>query len=51
MKLCRHYLSTDPAATGDYVRAYREMWDAPTRSLRRVVAFDCCRDFPRRPFH
>jgi hypothetical protein len=27
-KLCRHYFSVDPAATADYVRAYREMWES-----------------------
>jgi hypothetical protein len=26
-KLCRHYWEIDPAATADYVNAYREMWD------------------------
>ena len=29
-KLCRHYWSTDPAATADYVNAYREYWDSGT---------------------
>jgi hypothetical protein len=27
-KLCRHYYFIDPAATADYVRAYRDMWDS-----------------------
>ena len=27
-KLCRHYFSVDPAATADYVRTYREMWES-----------------------
>jgi len=27
-KLCRHYLSVDPAATAEYVHAYRKMWDS-----------------------
>ncbi len=27
-KLCRHYYFIDPAATADYVRFYREMWDS-----------------------
>ena len=27
-KLCRHYWDIDPAATGDYVNAYREYWDS-----------------------
>lgn len=26
-KLCRHYWDIDPAATADYVNAYRECWD------------------------
>ncbi len=25
--LCRHYWAIDPAATADYIRAYRECWD------------------------
>jgi hypothetical protein len=25
--LCRHYFSQDPAATAEYIHAYREMWD------------------------
>ena len=27
-KLCRHYWEIDPAATADYVNAYREYWDS-----------------------
>ena len=27
-RLCRHYSEIDPAATADYVRFYREMWDS-----------------------
>jgi hypothetical protein len=27
-KLCRHYYFIDPAATAEYVRIYREMWDS-----------------------
>ena len=27
-KLCRHYWNIDPAATADYVNAYREYWDS-----------------------
>jgi hypothetical protein len=27
-KLCRHYWDIDPAATVDYVNAYREYWDS-----------------------
>jgi hypothetical protein len=26
-QLCRHYLAIDPAATADYIHAYRERWD------------------------
>ncbi len=25
--LCRYYFMLDPAATADYIRIYREMWD------------------------
>ena len=27
-KLCRHYWEIDPAATADYINAYREYWDS-----------------------
>jgi hypothetical protein len=27
-RLCRHYWDIDPAATADYVKAYRERWDS-----------------------
>jgi hypothetical protein len=27
-KLCRHYWDIDPAATADYVNAYREYWES-----------------------
>ena len=27
-KLCGHYWDIDPAATADYVNAYREYWDS-----------------------
>lgn len=27
-RLCRHYWDIDPAATAEYVKAYREMWDS-----------------------
>lgn len=27
-KLCRHYWNIDPAATADYINAYRERWDS-----------------------
>jgi hypothetical protein len=26
-RLCRHYWDIDPAATAEYVNAYRELWD------------------------
>ena len=26
--LCRHYWAIDPAATADYINAYREYWDS-----------------------
>ncbi len=29
-KLCRHYDDIDPAATVEYVHAYRDMWDTET---------------------
>ena len=27
-RLCSHYWDIDPAATADYVKAYREQWDS-----------------------
>ena len=27
-QLCRHYRVIDPAATADYINAYRERWDS-----------------------
>ena len=27
-KLCRHYWAIDPAATANYIQAYRENWDS-----------------------
>jgi hypothetical protein len=27
-RLCRHYFNIDPAATADYINAYRELWDS-----------------------
>ena len=27
-QLCRHYWQLDPAATADYINAYRERWDS-----------------------
>lgn len=35
-KLCRHYYSIDPAATSEYIRAYREMWDSEREMPRRA---------------
>ena len=29
-RLCRHYFDIDPAATVDYINAYREYWDPKT---------------------
>ena len=26
--LCRHYWDIDPAATADYINAYRKYWDS-----------------------
>ena len=26
--LCRHYRDIDPAATADYINAYRKYWDS-----------------------
>jgi hypothetical protein len=28
-RLCRYYFTIDPAATGEHIDAYREMWDTP----------------------
>jgi hypothetical protein len=30
-KLCRYYWVIDPAATADYINAYREYWDSDTQ--------------------
>lgn len=30
-QLCRHYWDIDPAATADYINAYREYWDNDTQ--------------------
>ena len=30
-RLCRHYWGIDPAATTDYIKAYREHWDKQER--------------------
>ncbi len=27
-QLCRYYLTIDPVATADYIKAYREYWDS-----------------------
>ena len=34
-KLCRHYFDIDPAATGFYVNAYREMWESEPERRER----------------
>jgi hypothetical protein len=34
-KLCRYYWDIDPAATADYVNAYREYWDSDAHEGRR----------------
>ena len=31
-KLCRHYWDIDPAATADYINAYREYWDSDAQA-------------------
>ena len=31
-RLCRYYYPIAPAATADYIHAYREMWDAEEKS-------------------
>lgn len=31
-RLCRHYFNINPAATSQYVHAYREMWDSQPAS-------------------
>ncbi|MBI3987699.1 MAG: hypothetical protein HY343_12305 [Lentisphaerae bacterium] len=41
-KLCRHYFAIDPAATAEYIYAYREMWDSeqkkePPPSVKKHV--------------
>ena len=30
-RLCRHYFPINPAATAEYVHAYREMWDSEAK--------------------
>jgi len=35
-KLCRRYLAIDPAATSEYVQAYREMWEPGQETPRRA---------------
>ena len=32
--LCRHYWDIDPAATADYINAYREYWDSDAQEGR-----------------
>ena len=33
-QLCRHYWDIDPAATAEYVNAYRECWDSDDPGVR-----------------
>jgi hypothetical protein len=33
-KLCRHYFFINPAATAEYINAYREMWDSDEKEDR-----------------
>lgn len=28
-RLCRYYYTIDPAATAEYIHAYRKLWDTP----------------------
>jgi hypothetical protein len=35
-KLCRHYFAIDPAATAEYVHAYRDMWDSEEKEEQRA---------------
>jgi hypothetical protein len=37
-KLCRHYYFISPAATADYVYAYRDMWDSDYVETARLHA-------------
>lgn len=32
--ICRYYYALNPAATADYVFAYRDMWDSDGESLK-----------------
>lgn len=33
-RLCRYYFSINPAATAEYIHAYREMWDSEDKELK-----------------
>ena len=33
--LCRHYWDIDPAATADYINAYRKYWDSDAEENRQ----------------
>ena len=39
-RLCRHYFDIDPAATADYINAYRELWDSEPNVNEDSVAGD-----------
>ena len=43
-KLCRHYWNIDPAATADYVNAYREYWDSGTLKAGAGLSEKAIRD-------
>ncbi|MCF7838030.1 MAG: hypothetical protein K9N49_05320 [Candidatus Marinimicrobia bacterium] len=35
--LCRYYYTLNPAATADYVHAYRDLWDSEEESMKAEV--------------
>jgi hypothetical protein len=39
-QLCRHYLSIDPAATAEYVHAFRRMWDPEDKDRVSRIPFE-----------
>jgi len=51
-KLCRHYFFINPAATAEYINAYREMWDSEQKNehakpvKKRVNTLECCGSTP-----
>lgn len=47
-RLCRHYWDIDPAATADYVNAYRKMWDSDEEDERGPNSFEAVKEsFPQ----